>query len=202
MDKASSTSVINPKSLGLSLLLLLASILATAAMVFAVLQMQQKSAQTHKQVLAQQNETRARLARASEDETEIRDKISRYQDLIASGRTQPERRLDWVETLKQIKESRRLLDLDYEISPQRPLSDKAPSTGGYDFLASPMKLNMPLLHENDLLGLLSDLSLQVQALISARQCTIERTAPAGGARNASTLKATCEIDWITLREKS
>jgi hypothetical protein len=202
MDKASSTSVINPKSLGLSLLLLLASILVTAGIVMAVLQMQQKSEQAHKQVMAQQSETRARLARANEDEQEIRTKISRYQELIASGRIQPERRLDWVETLKKIKESRRLIDLDYEISPQRPLNDKSPSAGGYDFLSSPMKLNLPMLHENDLFGLLSDLSSQVQALISARQCTIERTAPAGGTRNAPTLKAACEIDWITLREKS
>lgn len=203
MDNTASTaSVINIKSLGVSLLLLLTSALATAAIVMTVLQMQQKSEQVHKQIMAQQNETRARLARANEDEQEIRAKISRYQELIASGRTQPERRLDWVETLKQIKESRRLLGLDYEIAPQRPLNDKAPSAGGYDFLASPMKLNLPLLHENDLLGLLSDLSSRVQALISARQCTIERTTPAGGTRNAPTLKAACEIDWVTLREKS
>lgn len=201
-DKAGSTSAINAKSLGLSLLLLVASILATAAIVMVVLQMQLKSEQSHKQATAQQSETRTRLARANEDEKEIRDKISRYQELIASGRIQPERRLDWVETLKQIKESRRLIGLDYEIAPQRSLNDKSQSAGGYDFLASPMKLNLPMLHENDLLGLLADLSSQVQALISVRECTIERTAPVGGVRNATTLKAACEIDWITLREKS
>lgn len=202
MDNATTSSVINLKSLRWSLILLLLASLATAATVFGVLQLNMKTEQIHKQALARQTETRGRLARANDDEREIRAKIARYHQLISLGRTQPERRLEWVETLRQIKITRRLLDLNYEIAPQRPLDEKMSAAGGFDFLVSPMKLEMPLLHENDLLGLLADLSAQVQALISVKSCKIERTPAVATQANSATLKAACEIDWITLQEKT
>lgn len=202
MENAESKSVINPKSLGMSLALLVCALLIAATLVFGVLQMHQHAERENKQALALQGETRTRLARAHEDEREIRERIARYHGLISQGRTQPERRLDWVETLRHIRESRRLIGLDYEIAPQRPLDDKAPTAGGYDFLASRMKLDIPLLHEDDLLGTLTDLSAQVQALVSPRHCSIERI-PANPAKpSAATLKASCEIDWIILQEKT
>jgi hypothetical protein len=153
--------------------------------------------------LALQAQTRNQLARANDDQREIGEKIARYQEFIRSGRSQPERRLEWVETLRHIKESRRLLGLDYEISPQRPLDEKAATPiGGFTFLVSPMRLEMPLLHENDLLGLISDLSAQVQSLISVKNCKIDRVPPVPGQANSANLKASCEIDWITLQEKT
>jgi hypothetical protein len=201
MDNAVADSVISLKSLRWSLaLLLLASLLAATA-IAAVLHLGDQARQSHQQALVQQAETRARLARAHDDAREIRGRITRYLELIAQGRTQPERRLEWVETLRGIKDARRLLGLDYEISPQRPLDEKMPASGGFDFLASPMKLEMPLLHENDLLGLLADLQAQVGALISVRRCRIERI-PVNPAQPMASLKATCEIDWITLQEKT
>lgn len=195
-------SALNLKNLRWCLLLLLAATLAAAGAIAAVLHFNRQAEQTHQQALTQQNENRARLSRAHEDEREIGEKIARYRELIQQGRTQPERRLDWVETLRSIKTSRRLLGLDYEISPQRPLDEKNVASGGYKFLVSPMKLEMPLLHENDLLGLLADLSAQVQAIVSVRSCRIERLLPDAALTNAANLKASCEIDWITLQEKT
>jgi hypothetical protein len=195
-------SVINLKSLGWSLSLLLATCLAVAAVIAGVLHLGHQTELAHKQSLALQTETRSRLARANDDQREIGEKIARYQEAVRLGRTQPERRLEWVETLRSIKESRRLLGLDYEISPQKPLDDKAVAIGGYAFLVSPMKLEMPLLHENDLLGLIADLSARVQALISVKSCKIERISATPNQSNAATLKASCEIDWITMQERT
>lgn len=201
MDTADPGPAITLKTLGPSIMLLLLTLLATAAIVGAIRHYGQMAQLIQRQALAQQAESRNRLARAQDDEREIRAKITRYQELVAQGRTAPERRLDWVETLRHIKESRRLLGLDYEISPQRPLDPKIPTTGGHDFLASPMQLEMLLLHENDLLGLLADLSAQTQALVSVRQCRIERLPRNAAQPNAAMLKAGCTIDWITLRER-
>ncbi len=201
MDNVKPKSVISLKSLSLSLTLLLLSILLTSGSIVGVLHLNDQNQRAFQQVRNQQSETRARLARADDDEREIREKIARYQDLVAQGRTLPERRLEWVETLRGIKESRRLLGLDYEIAPQRPLNVKAPSAGGHDFLVSTMKLDLPLLHENDLLGLLADLSAQVQALVSVQKCSIERLPFDPSRQNPAILKATCEVEWITLREK-
>jgi hypothetical protein len=194
-------SAINLKNLRWSLLLLAACLISAAAVVF-VQQLEHQSRIGLTQAQAQQSETSARLARANDDEREIRAKIARYQQIIDQGRAQPERRLEWVETLRGIKTTRRLLGLDYEIAPQRPLDAKLVASGGYNFLVSPMRLEMPLLHENDLLGLLDDLQAQVQALVSVRNCRIERLPADPSRQNAANLKALCEIDWITLQEKT
>lgn len=201
MENANNASVVNPRSLGWSLALLLLALLATTALIVAILHYGNLAEQSRKQALAQQAESRGRLARANQDEQEIRAKIARYREIVEQGRTAPERRLDWVETLRHIKEKRRLLELEYEIAPQRALDSKNLSSGGYSFLVSPMKLEMAMLHENDLLGLLADLSAQTQALVSVRRCRIERL-PQGAPQHAgATLKADCDVDWITLQEK-
>lgn len=202
MDSADQPSVINLKSLRWSLALLAGAALLSAAAVAAALHFGKLSAQAHQRALALQRDTEAKLARVHEDAREIREKIARYQELVGSGRIAPERRLEWVETLRHVKESRKLLGLDYEIAPQRPLDPKAPDAGGYVFLASQMKLELPLLHEHDLLGLIADLKAQVPAVVSPRHCLIERVAGGGRQSGAATLKAQCEIDWITLQEKT
>lgn len=183
-----------------SLSFLLSSVLFAAGLSAWILQTGAAAERALQQAKAQLADSRNRLSRAQEDEQEIRARIGRYHSLIERGRTQPERRLDWVEALRNIKEKRRLLEMEYEIAPQRPLDPKQPVTGGYSFLVSPMKLDMLLLHEEDLLGLLSDLSAAVPALISVRQCTIERLSPSTAPQTAQ-LKANCELDWITLQEK-
>lgn len=180
-----------------SLLLLLLACLVSAAAAAWSLQQQQRAQQALQKAQAQQNETRSRLARVHDDEREIRARISRYQDIVARGLLQPEQRLQWVEILKASKDARHLLGLDYEIAPQRPFG--TPSvTGGHQFLVSSMKLEMPLLHEEDLLGLLDDLTGQSRALINVNRCRINRL-PADTQR--ATLQASCDIDWINLQEQ-
>lgn len=195
-----SSPAINLQSLLGSLVLLLLACLLSAGAVFAAYHFAGQAEREHRQAQALQSETRTRLSRAHDDAREIGDRIARYQELIRLGRTQPERRLEWVETLGQIKAGRRLLGLEYEISPQRPLDEKQPVSGGFRFLVSPMKLDMPLLHEDDLLGLLNDLAARSEALVSVRNCRIDRLPANRGLQETANLRAACEIDWITLQE--
>lgn len=194
------TSTINLKALLGSIVLLLLAGLTAAGAIFAAVHYTAQAERDHRQAQALQTETRARLARANDDEREIRERIARYQQLISQGRTQPERRLEWVETLSRIKTARRLLGLDYEIAPQRPLDEKQPASGGFRFLASSMKLEMPLLHEGDLLGLFDDLAAHTEALVSVRNCRLDRLPSSRSSQDLANLKASCEIDWITLQE--
>jgi hypothetical protein len=65
-------------------------------------------------------------------------------------------------------------------------------------------VDIPLLHENDLLNFLTDLQNAGKAYVSARKCVIERTereTPPGGRGMAPRLKADCQLDMITIREK-
>lgn len=201
MDTAENGSALNLRNLAGSIAILVMATLLAAGLVFGVLHYGNQAEQMLKLTKAEHTESRIRLARAQEDEQEIRAKIDRYREIIEGGRTQPERRLDWVETLRRIKEQRRLYVMEYEIAPQRPLDTKAVVSGGYSFLASPMKLDLLMLHENDLLDLFGDLSRQVGALVSVRQCAIERLPGNAPQPGSPLLKAQCEVDWITLQEK-
>lgn len=199
MNAPIAPDTIGIRTIGASLGLLAGASLIAAVAVGWTFQQHQQAAMQHKQAQARQSETRARLARVNEDERDIREKIIRYQEILQRGLAEPERRLHWVETLKSIKESRRLLGLKYEIAPQQPLDPKQVTSGGYDFLVSTMKLDLPLLHEGDLFGLLADLSAQVNVLLSVKRCQIERAG--SGATAGANLQAACEIDWIKLQEK-
>lgn len=181
---------------------LLAAVLMIAVGVLAVLfslnstkvaQSAQKTATTER------NEFAGKLKQVRNEENEIKQKSTLFGDLQARGIIGEEQRLDWFELLKDIRDKRRLLDLQYEISPQRPL-DSNPGSG-FAFYASTMKLQLKLLHEEDLTRLLDDLRAQAKALIQVKSCTISRL-PRSGERpdSLAPLQADCQIDWVTLRE--
>jgi hypothetical protein len=197
----SNASALSLRHLAGSLAFLLLALLIAGGLVFGIMRYGEQAQQTFRQAQTELSESRSRLARAQDDEQEIRAKIDRYREIIERGRTEPERRLDWVEALRHIKEKRRLLGMDYEIAPQRPLDPKNVASGGYSFLVSTMKLDMMMLHELDLLGLLADLATQVPTLVSVRQCVLERLPGAPQPQSPALLRAQCEIDWITLQEK-
>ena len=147
------------------------------------------------------SEARNRLFRARDEEQELRATTTRFQELAQRGIIGDERRLDWVEQIRRIREQRKLFDLQYEIAPQQPL-DAAAAGGPLPFMASPMRLTMQLLHEEDLLGFLDDLSAQAPAYLRTRRCTVDRLPPPAVPPTAAAaeLRAECELDWITIRK--
>ena len=68
-----------------------------------------------------------------------------------------------------------------------------------------MKVQLKLLHEEDLARLLADLREQANALTLVRSCDVQRL-PGGASETQAkggvqaTLEAECLIDWVTLRE--
>ncbi len=154
---------------------------------------------------AQQRDIRARLTRAPEEEQELRSKIALFHELQQRGIIGQEERLDWVEQIGRIKAERRLLDVQYEIAAQKSVDSAllpaGATAGEYEFMSSTMNLQMQLLHEDDLLGFLDDLRKSVHAQLLVRECAIDRLPPGTDRRVAAQLRATCTIDWITLREK-
>ena len=148
---------------------------------------------------AERGQFDGKLKQVRDEENEIKQKSSTFSRLQARGVIGEEQRLDWVELLKDIRDHRRLIDLQYEIAPQRALD--TPPGSNYTFYASTMKLKLKLLHEEDLTRLLADLNKQARALIQVKSCYISRL-PRGpaGPGNVAQLQADCDIDWVTLRE--
>ncbi|RTL54986.1 MAG: hypothetical protein EKK46_07060 [Rhodocyclaceae bacterium] len=193
------------KKLRWSLLWLLVTLIAGAAAVVFSIRFEQKAQADTKRIEAGRNEIRSKLARAQDEEKELREKIAKHQAMESRGILDQEHRLDWVEKIRQIKESRKLIDVQYELAPQQAVdSALVPSAGSaFEVMSSPMKLQMQLLHEEDLLNFLNDLRQQVKAYVRPRQCTLIRLPSV--ARETGTnaqLSADCQLDWITIREKS
>ncbi len=140
-----------------------------------------------------------KLKQVRNEESEIKQKSAVFNTLQTRGMIGEEQRLEWIELLKDIRDTRRLIDLQYEIAPQRKLDAEAGS--GFAFYSSTMRLQLKLLHEEDLTRLLDDLHNRARALIQVKSCGVTRLpAGAGGNSPAAQLQADCRIDWITLRE--
>lgn len=189
-----------------SLAFLALAIAAAVAVVLVSRQMVGQAEETQRQLLAQQREIQARIARAREEEQDIRNRIARYQRLRENGVIGLEERLNWVEQITRIRSNRRLIDVQYELSPQKAIDDGVlpggAVAGRHEIMASTMRLNMQLLHENDLLGFLDDLRRTVNAHLLVRECLVERAEGVAADRGLpAQLRADCMIDWVTIRER-
>jgi hypothetical protein len=125
-----------------------------------------------------------------------------YNELLAKGFVGEERRIEWIETLRQIHLKNKLFSIDYSIGLQENYKPSfITNTGSFILHRSTMKLDLDMLHEIDLLNLLDGLHEQSTPFI-VRDCEIKR--PVGAVVNTknltSNLKALCEIDWLTLRD--
>ena len=189
------------------LVLLALAIAVGGALVALVHQQAAKAEAIDRQMSEQLADLRGRIARARDEEEDMRGRIQRFLSLGQRGIIGQEERLDWVEQIARIKADRRLLDMQYEISPQSPISAAAlpggAAAGPYEIMSSTMKLRMELLDENDLLGFLADLRRAVHAQLLVRECRIERaTGGAGQDSVPAQLQAECTVDWVTLRERA
>jgi hypothetical protein len=148
----------------------------------------------------------ARLARIAQEEKEIQAGDALFRRFAERGILGEEKRMDWIESIARIQAQRRLYDIRWEISPQRPLeAEFAPrGTGELEFMASTLHLEIALLHEEDLLRFLSDLRDSLPAYVRIRQCSLARQSQAGASpleRNAPQLQAECQMDLITLKAR-
>jgi len=144
-----------------------------------------------------------KLVRATDEAREISERLVAYRRLVDRGIVGEERRLDWVDRINAIKAARKLSEVKYSIGPQRPAEYPGITGGGeVEVLASPMQLSMALLHEEDLFGFIGDLRSALSALVVVKACSIERTGEAAKARGlAPRLRALCELDLVTIRDK-
>ena len=144
--------------------------------------------------------TEQRLARSAQEAHEARDHVELYERLKELRILGEERRLEWVEALARIRIARELAELRYQVDRQKVLKT-LPGKPSLELRSSALKVELALLHEGDLLGFLSDLRASGNAYYSVRQCSIARIADAlQAATTAPRLRATCQIDLITLAE--
>lgn len=136
-----------------------------------------------------------RLRQVRSEEQDIKARTQQFHAMEQAGIVGPERRLDWTEQLRDLQRSLRLPGMTYEFGPQTPLDPQA--GGGPVFHASPLRVQLRLLHEEDLLNFLPRLQREASALVLVRGCKVSRLVPPGA--DGANLGAECAMDWITLR---
>lgn len=159
-----------------------------------------------KQQLAAAREERKqsteRLSRISEEEREVNEKLDVYRRLLELRILGPERRLEWADTMTRIR-TQRELDLRYRVERQRLLVSAPGKPAPVDFFASTMRVELSLLHEEDLLRFLADLRDSGNAYYSVQRCSLTRTGIAATAASLSPrLRADCEIDLVTILDRA
>jgi len=144
-----------------------------------------------------------RLARIAEEEREVNQKMDVYKQLKALNILGEERRLEWADAINRIRVQRELLDVRYRVERQKLLSSAPGKPANVDFFASTMRIDLQLLHEEDLLRFLADLRDSGNAYYAVKKCAITRTGQAvGGTTMTPRLQASCDIDLITIVDRA
>jgi hypothetical protein len=138
-----------------------------------------------------------RLSQVRTEEQEIKARTQQYSQMDLAGAIGPEKRLDWTELLRDLQHQLRLPGMSYEFGPQAPL-EPAPE-GGYGYYSSQLKIQLRLLHEEDLLNFVARLQREAKALILVRNCKLSRLPLAAAAGGQARLAAECTMDWVTLQ---
>jgi cell division protein FtsB len=174
-----------------------------ATAVIGAQQFLQKARSEQQKAAADRQAAQSRLARATDEEREIRDTLVDYEKLLKRGLIGEEQRQDWVDRLGQIKAARKLFDVKYTVDPQRPVDYPGiAGPGEVEFLASQMKLDLSLLHEEDLFRFLEDLRGALNTHVVVRSCTIQRLEqPASERTLTPRLHADCALDLVTIRDR-
>ncbi|MCJ7838658.1 MAG: hypothetical protein MUP61_05535 [Burkholderiales bacterium] len=189
------------KRLGLPVAVCLVLVVASVACYFAAEGYLQETRRMRTAASAQRAEIQKRLASASEEEREIKASLQQFQALAARGMVGEEKRLDWIDTVTAIKNERRLFNIRYSIEPQEELDYPGFSSGGsVKFLVSRVNVNLQLLHEEDLLNFIGELTRRGKPYLSVRNCDVQREGRAGsGTALSPRLRADCLFDLITIR---
>jgi hypothetical protein len=152
---------------------------------------------------ADRKQNTERLARIAEEEREVKQNIDIYKQLKTLNVLGEERRLEWADAITRIRSQRDLLDLRYRVERQKLLLSAPGKPANVDFYASTMKVDLALLHEEDLLHFLADLRASGNAYYAVKKCALERSAQlATGTSITPRLRADCEIDLITIIDRA
>ena len=117
-----------------------------------------------------------------------------------------ENRLSWVEVVQKFADTRKIPSVKYSIASQVML-DKRTLDKKYkdiDVYKSVMSLDMKILHEGDLFGIMESLRSEAKGLVAVDKCDVElinKDIAEGNilADAKHNLTAYCELSWYTLK---
>jgi hypothetical protein len=147
-------------------------------------------------------DAQARLSNASQEAEDLRASFDTYQSLRSRGALKPETRLDWIETANRLKAKYQIMNVDYEMSPQRNAALPGNATfPSVDLLGTRIKLKLATLHEGDALGFVQEVAALQEGFRPFERCTMKTLPVVQGAGLTARVETECVFDWITIRDK-
>jgi hypothetical protein len=151
------------------------------------------------------NNARNKLAMAHQDQENLSDYSKQYDTLEKNKIIGDDHRLDWMESLENLRNQNLVINFRYNIAPQKIYAPQpAIDSGNFDIHYSETKLHFDLLHEEQLLNFFKALRSQTNGWYQLEGCTMKRadvneeTASAAEPR----IRAECSGGWITLKNRS
>ena len=140
-------------------------------------------------------QARLNLATARQDQENMGKYADEYSALIERNIIGDEQRLDWLEGMEKIRRNSAVPSFSYQIGPQvKYLSQPVLDSGNFDFYYSEMKLQLELLHEQQLLDFFDALGTQIKGHYHLQGCSLQRN-------DSARLHAECSGGWLTLKNR-
>ena len=187
--------------LQIPLLSMVVMLLIAGLLVWWSMGLAEKSKRENVAANASKNQVDQRLRQVRTEEQELKEKAQIFQQLQNSGMAGEEKRLDWTEMLRNTQREMRLPGMTYEFGAQIPLDTV--EGAAFAYFTSPMRLQLRLLHEQDLLNFLNRIQKEASALVLVRSCKLSPLARSNDARDGlAQLGAECELQWVTVRRST
>ncbi len=166
-----------------------------------------------RQMQAKYNSDKARFQAISnqylavdQEEQLVRQYYPGFIELYNKGVVGPERRLNWIETLRQAGEEIKLPALKYQISSQIKYEpDYKVNTGPFAIYGSTMSLHLSMLHEGDLLKLFEKLNMEADGIYNVTECSFKRSGT--GEINTEKMETAnivseCDLKWFNIKKSN
>lgn len=187
-----------------ALILLVISVMVSGGLLGSSQYFWDKMDRKHKRERGAMLAARAQYQNIDEEAKLIEVYLPRFRDLESAGIIGNEKRLDWIDTLRQAASRVELPSLRYVIDSQeiyRPELTLPASV--FRVYASNMALDLGLLHEEDLGALLDDLDQNAVGFYTVAHCDLRRTQPQFVQNpDAVNLSAQCGLRWLTIKQSA
>ncbi len=129
----------------------------------------------------------------------IADHGAAFRRLRAEGFIGPERRLVWIEAVREAGDRAGVLGLKFQVSARMPSARASLPGNGLALYVTRMQLRMDLAHEGDLVDFLDLLAVRGQGFFEVSRCRLNRVNDTGEVRvDGPNLTAECLLDWYSL----
>ena len=148
------------------------------------------------------SDAQSRVEEARLERDNLASSAQLFRGLVGRGILEEESRLDLIERLDRLKDSHRLLGLDYEIAAQRPLPlPTTLSLSAVEVMGSRVTVSVKALHEGDALAFLWELVNPKRGFNPMSRCNLRKVQAGAVAILSPRVEAECTLEWISLRSK-